>query len=79
MENRVVTMISLVALAGFVLQGIFGLAVGFLIGAIVGIIYGILKKRLSIFKMVYCYLYNRCSRNKCILSGISIFSYVRLI
>lgn len=44
MENRVVTMISLVALAGFVLQGIFGLAVGVLIGAIVGIIYGILKK-----------------------------------
>lgn len=44
MRNRIITMISLVVLAGFVVQGIFGLAAGFLIGAIGGIIYGILKK-----------------------------------
>lgn len=44
MRNRVVTMISLVVLAGFVLQGVFGLAAGVLIGAIGGIIYGFFKK-----------------------------------
>lgn len=44
MKNSLLTITGLICLAGFALQGVFGLAAGILISAIGGIVYGSLKR-----------------------------------
>lgn len=44
MRNSLLTIAGLICLAGFALQGVFGLAAGIWISAIGGIVYGSLKR-----------------------------------
>lgn len=70
MRNSLLTIVGMICLAGFAVQGFFGLAAGVLISAILGIVYGRIKKDRLVFRYAFAIL-------SIDLAGITIF-YIAL-